>query len=75
VKIAGREVLEVCFERQGVGEMHLYVALRDNFAAAGIETKPRFREQGTLAAVTWADARFAYVMVSDAGVDALHAVL
>ncbi len=75
VTIAGRELLEVCFVREGVGEMHLYIARRDDFGDAGFEAKPRFHEEGNLAAVTWADSRLAYVMVSDAGVDALHAVL
>jgi hypothetical protein len=75
VTIAGRELLEVCFVREGVGEMHLYIARREDFGGAGFEAKPRFREEGNLAAVTWADARLAYVMVSNAGMDALHAVL
>lgn len=75
VTIAGRELLEVCFVREGVGELHLYIARRDDFGGADFEAKPRFRGEGELAAVTWADARLAYVMVSDAGMDALQAVL
>jgi anti-sigma factor RsiW len=75
VTIAGRELLEVCFVREGVGEIHLYIARRDDFGGAEFEARPRFREEGTLAAVTWADERLAYVMVSDAGMDALRAVL
>jgi len=67
LRIGGHEVLEVCFERGG--QFHLYVAKRDDFKG---EAQPIFRERGTLAAVTWTDARNAYVLVSDSGAGALR---
>ena len=73
--IGGRELLEICFMREGAGEMHLYIAKTDDFEAADAFKKPVFREQGNLASVAWADSRHTYVLVSDAGMDALHAVL
>jgi uncharacterized membrane protein YbaN (DUF454 family) len=70
--IAGREVLEVCFMRGG--EFHLYVALRGDFGGAKADVKPMFREQGTLASVTWTDARHAYVLVTEDGTQALRSI-
>jgi hypothetical protein len=68
-------VLEVCFQREGAGELHLYIARRGDFGGAGFDGAPMFRERGTLASVSWADERYAYVMVSDQGPNALRAVL
>jgi hypothetical protein len=75
ITLAGREVHEVCFEREGAGELHLYIALRGDFGGDGFSETPMFRERGTLASVSWADERYAYVLVSDQGANALRAVL
>lgn len=69
LKIAGRDVLEVCFERGG--EFHLYVAKRKDFIGDG---QPMFHERGTLASVTWTDAQHAYVLVTGDGAAALRNV-
>lgn len=69
LRIGGREVLEVCFERGG--EFHLYVAKRADFKGEG---PPMFRERGTLATVTWTDSRHTYVLVSGDGAAALRNV-
>lgn len=69
VKIAGREVLEVCFERGG--EFHIYVARRGDFIGDGT---PMFRERGTVASVTWTDDRHAYVLVSADGMAGLRSI-
>ena len=69
LRIGGREVLEVCFERGGA--FHLYVAKRDDFEGDG---QAMFRERGSLAAVTWTDARNTYVLVSRDGTAALRNV-
>jgi len=69
LKIAGRDVLEVCFERGG--EFHLYIAKRKDFRGDG---EPFFRERGTLASVAWADAQHAYVLVTGDGTSALRNV-
>jgi hypothetical protein len=68
LKIAGHDVLEVCFERGGEG-FHLYVASRKDFHGDG---EPMFRERGTLASVAWNDDRHAYVLVSADGSAALR---
>lgn len=75
LRIAGREVLEVCFVREGAGELHLYVALRADFGGDELDARPMFRERGALASVAWADERHAYVLLSDGGADTLRAVL
>lgn len=69
VTIAGREVLEVCFERGG--EFHIYVARRSDFKGNGA---PMFRERGTLASVAWTDANHAYVLVSADGMAGLRSI-
>jgi hypothetical protein len=69
LRIAGREVLEVCFG--GGTEFHIYVAKREDFRG---ESGPIFRERGALASVAWTDARHAYVLVSEEGAAALRSV-
>jgi hypothetical protein len=71
LKVGGREVLEVCFERGGAG-FHIYLAKRGDFKGEGA---PMFRERGTLASVAWTDETYAYVLVSRNGSPALRAVL
>jgi hypothetical protein len=70
VKIGGRDVLEVCFERGGSG-FHIYVAKRGDFKG---DSAPMFRERGTVASVAWMDAKHAYVLVSPDGAAALRSV-
>ncbi len=69
VRVAGREVFEICFGRNQ--EFHLYVAKRGDFATAP-EDQPEFAVQGRFAVATWEDARFAYSLVTDAGPTALR---
>jgi hypothetical protein len=69
LRIAGRDVLEVCFERGG--EFHLYVARRNDFEG---DNAPMFRERGTLASVAWMDERHAYVLVTGEGAATLRTV-
>jgi hypothetical protein len=70
LRIAGHEVLEVCFERGGEG-FHLYVASRKDFRGDG---EPMFRERGTSASVAWTDDRHAYVLVSNDGSAAVRSI-
>ena len=69
VRVAGREVLEICFGRDH--EFHLYLAPRGHFAGAQL-AEPSFSAIGPLSATTWADARFAYSLVTTAGANALR---
>jgi len=73
VRFAGRDVFEICFKRDAV--FHVYISPRRNSDSASDTAAPMFREHGTLASVSWGDARNIYVMVTDAGVDALRRIL
>ena len=73
VRLAGRDVFEICFERSG--GFHLYVMPRKGLRIQSEDLSPVFRAEGQLASVTWGDARFAYVLVSETGLDALRRVL
>lgn len=74
VDFQGRDVSLVCFERGGK-EFHVFVARRDDLPGAPTELAPRFLERGKLAAATWTDAKNRYVLVSDAGMDAVKQLL
>jgi hypothetical protein len=73
VQVAGHEVCEICFARDG--EFHLYIARRGDFDASAETKEPMFVEQGRLASATWTDARYVYVAVTGAGPDALRRAL
>ena len=73
LRIAGHEVLEVCFERGG-NEFHLYVARGGDFPAKDAAGSPMFMEQGRLASVSWRDRNHAYVLVTDSGAENLRGV-
>ncbi len=70
VSVAGHEVFEICFQRQG-GWYHLYLTRREPGNAAG----PVFREEGRRVAAAWADDRFSYVLMTERGLEALREVL
>ncbi len=70
VNVAGHEVFEICFQRQG-GWYHLYLTRRETGSAAG----PVFREEGRRVAAAWADDRFNYVLLTERGIEALREIL
>jgi len=70
VNIAGQEVFEVCFQRQG-GWYHLYLTRRAQGGAAG----PVFREAGRRTVAAWADEKFSYVLMTERGIEALRGIL
>ena len=70
VDFQGREVSLTCFERGGK-EFHVFVARRDFVPDVLESAAPRFLERGKFAAATWTDAKNNYVVVSDAGMDAV----
>ena len=76
LEFKGHDVSLVCFERGGK-EFHVLVARRDEVPGAAVVETPRFMEagKGKLAAATWADAKNRYVIVSDAGMDAVKRLL
>lgn len=73
VRIAGREVFEICFQREGVW-FHLYAT-----AGGGGTVTSDLREVATaggdVAVAAWRDAKHTYALVTTAGRDALRRVL
>jgi hypothetical protein len=73
-KVAGREVLEICFVREG-REFHLYVMRRDDAGWADQVQEPRFADEAGLSSMVWTDARHVYALVGEGGRAALKALL
>lgn len=69
VRLAGHDVFEICFQREGVW-FHLYVTDRPSRGAK--VTEPVLRREGALAVASWADPERVYALVTDAGTDALR---
>jgi hypothetical protein len=67
---AGRDVLEVCFERGG-GEFHLYVMPRNGERDYGSGASPVLLARAEGAAAVWSDRQFDYAVVSHDGLDAV----
>jgi hypothetical protein len=70
--VAGHEVLEVCFERNG-GEFHLYVMARPS--SRGLPKDPQFTAQNGIHSVMWTGDHHLYVMASAKDETALRALL
>lgn len=62
VTIAGREVFEICFQRDGAW-FHLYAARRSDFSAGSADPKALLFSQGNFSATAWADSANAYALV------------
>jgi hypothetical protein len=71
LNLAGHDVLEVCFNRDGT-EFHFYVVRRDGPLVDSVAKGPSFIAEAAGAAVVWADKRFDYAITSAAGVTALR---
>lgn len=78
VKFAGREVFEVCFQRDGTW-YHLYVARAGDFGVGGPGGagvgKPIWTEKGRYAGTAWRDAQQVYALVTRAGPEALRRLM
>lgn len=70
----GRDVLEVCFERDGIW-FHCYIARRADFPSLAMTAIPELLQRGGVAGASWADAAHLYVLVSDHGRSALEKLL
>lgn len=62
VSIAGREVFELCFQRDGAW-FHLYVARRRDFSPGSADPKALLFAQGDFSATAWTDSANAYALV------------
>jgi len=74
VSFQGRDVLEVCFKRDGAW-FHCYIARRSDFPALALTSAPALVSRGGAAIASWADAALVYVVVSKTGRDALQRLL
>lgn len=74
VRIAGREVFEICFQRDGAW-YHVYVARRADFAPGAVDPQVVIAAQGGLASAAWADSQRLYALVTDAGAETLGRLL
>jgi len=74
VSVAGHDVLEVCFKRDG-SWFHCYVARVEDFPGAPDKAAPSFAASGKMVAAMWADGKHRYVVAGSAGRPALERLL
>jgi len=74
LSFAGRDVIEVCFARNGI-VFHLYMARREAQFAAVTSKGPMFIEEAGEAAAVWSDRNLDFALVSEAGVEAVRRLL
>ena len=74
ISFAGKPVLEVCFERDGMW-FHCYVVRRSDFPALGADAAPRIAELGRSHIAQWGDADHVFLVVSKTGREALQRLI
>lgn len=74
MNVAGHDVLEVCFKRDGKW-FHCYIARVEDFPGSTSRTAPNFAEQGRVAAAAWSDGVHRIVVASEAGSAAVRRLL
>jgi hypothetical protein len=74
MSVAGRDVLEVCFQRDG-NLFHCYIARIEDFPGAPVKAGPSFAQSGSVAAATWSDGSHRIVVASVAGRAAVQRLL
>ncbi|MEO6246057.1 MAG: hypothetical protein ABIQ12_11555 [Opitutaceae bacterium] len=75
VSLGGRQVFEICFQRDGAW-FHLYAARRDDASSgATVGGKTAFASVGGTAAAAWMDANNVYALVTEAGEVALRRLI
>ena len=74
VRVAGRDVFEICFQRDGTW-YHLYAAQRGDFAPAGGESGTSFASAGEYVAATWIDSKNVYALVARAAEQELRRLI
>jgi hypothetical protein len=73
VDFQGKNISIICFEHGR--EYHLFVARREDFPGLEASPEPHFHTQRGWAAAAWTDSRHHYVLVSDAGLEAIKRLL
>lgn len=76
VHFQGKDVLEVCFVREGL-VFHLYVLRSSDFPKLPVGAPPAITHRDGLCCASWGDAKeqVSYVVVSEAGADAIRNLL
>jgi hypothetical protein len=74
VKVAGHDVLEVCFKRDG-SWFHCYIARVEDFPGAPAWATPSFQQGGKVVAAAWADGAHRIVVAGVAGRAAVERLL
>lgn len=74
LRVAGREVFELCFNRDGTW-YHLYVAARGNMPTGANEGKPLTAARDGYASAAWVDERHVYALVARTDAGALQRLI
>lgn len=74
VRLAGRDVFELCFQRDGVW-FHLYAGRREDFSAGSAAARTLVLARGQFAAASWSDAKNVYALVTGTGEATLRRLL
>ncbi len=74
ITVEGRDVLEVCFKRNGVG-LHCYIARREDFPTLTAPSKPTVTDKSNASVATWADSANLYIVVTKPDRAALEKLL
>lgn len=70
----GRDVLELCFKRNGVW-FHCYIAKEADFPRLAMSSVPALEDRGSASIASWADAGHLIVVVSKTGRKSLESLL
>lgn len=71
VKFGGKDVLEICFQRNGVW-FHCYMVRKADFPALAAAATPVITEHGKSYMASWADNEHVYLVISKLGREALE---
>lgn len=74
VHVEGRDVLEVCFKRNGIG-LHCYIARREDFPTLTAPVKPEVAEKTIACIASWSDSANLYLVVTKPDRAALEKLL
>ena len=74
VSFEGRDVIEICFKRNGAW-FHCYIAMRSDFPELGGTATPTIFDRKGGAVVAWADAVHVFLVASKGGSEALQKIL
>jgi len=74
LNFAGHDVLEVCFQREGAW-FHCYIVNAADFPAMAKDTAADFEQKAGFGSASWSDGVHRFVVVSNAGLDAVKRLL